>query len=111
MTRFVVTLGLSVLGTACGGHALMRGTLVTATSPSEGQICMHDGEVAVGDTVRVVHHTCNINTAANAAERQCVASSDGTATVTALLNEHYAMVQADPGTTLHDGDTIEPVSE
>lgn len=108
MNRFIPALGLVLLASACGGHALMRGTLVTATSPSEGQICMHDGQVAVGDTVRVIHHTCNANTAANAAERACTASPGGTATVTELLNEHYAIVRAADGTTLTAGDTIEP---
>jgi hypothetical protein len=69
---------------------------------------MHDGEVAVGDTVRIVHHACSTSMAANAAQRQCVPSPGGTATVTELLNEHYAVVQAAVGTTLHEGDTIEP---
>lgn len=94
MNRSLCILGLLVLGSACGGHALMRGTVVTASSTSEAQICMHDGEVAVGDVVNVMHHTCDVSAAANAAERQCVASHAGTATVTSLLNEHYAIVQA-----------------
>lgn len=111
MIRIILALGVCTFGVGCGGHVLMRGTLVTSTSPSEGQICMHDGEVAVGDAVRVVHHTCDVNPAANAASRQCVASAGGTATVTELLNEHYAIVQAAPGTELRAGDTIEPMND
>lgn len=50
MNRSLCILGLLVLGSACGGHALMRGTVVTASSTSEAQI--QRGAVSVARVLR-----------------------------------------------------------
>lgn len=97
---------LAILMTAsigCG-HTSMNGSVVMTTGPGEAHVCLTDGDVAVGEIVRIRRHTCEGNGRAGIT---CVAADAGRAEVTALLGTHYASVRALEGATIHDGDTVE----
>jgi hypothetical protein len=99
-------IGLSFLFLAgCGAH--LHGTVVSTTSASIAEVRTRGGELAVNDTVKIVHRACNAGMAANAARRQCALTEDGLARVVDVVDAHHARVQALGHAALHTGDDIE----
>ena len=109
----VTTLSLlSLLGTACGGaHSSMRGSVVMRVSDSDAHVCLGQGEVAVGDTVNLVHHDCNKPTSdkawVGAAGDRCQRKVVGKGQVVEVLNSHYSIVRFPSGVAFTEGDTVE----
>jgi hypothetical protein len=99
-------LAVMTAGCASMSHKKMNGAVVMASSEQEAHVCLLEGEVTVGDVVRVKHHICEDNSRAGIT---CRDEDSGRATVTAHLNGHYVAVIAFEGTTLHEGDTVTPL--
>jgi len=91
---------------ACGtSHAAMRGSVVMKVTDTDAHVCLAEGQAAVGEHVRLYQHRCT--TAGRATTCEKVAVADGV--VTELLNEHYSTVRFPAGTTIAEGDTVEPI--
>lgn len=111
MLRLALLGLLSVLGVGCASHSTMRGSVVMRVSPSDAHVCLGEGEVAVGDTVNLIHHDCaakgNDKPWVGSAGERCRRQVVGTGQVVEVLNSHYSVVRFKPGVTFAEGDTIE----
>lgn len=105
MKRIAVISVLALAALGCG-HAAMSGSVVMLVSPTEAHVCLVEGNVAVGDIVRIRHHTCVNNGRAGIT---CSRADAGRAEVTERIGEHYVSVRALDGATIHDGDTVDPL--
>jgi len=99
-----ISMGMLLPALGCG-HAAMSGSVVMAISPTEAHVCLVNGDVTVGDVVRIRRHTCVSN---GRAGTTCSMSDSGRAEVIERLNEHYVSVRALEGATIREGDTVEP---
>ena len=97
---------LAVFTFACGGHSLMRNSVVMKISATEVNVCLHPGSFAVGDRIRVYQTTCSMGVARSI---DCDRSQVAEGTITHALNDHYAAVQLATATRLEEGFEVELV--
>ncbi len=87
-----------------------RAAVVMKLSDSEAHVCMGVGEVKPGDRVTLYGNDCT-KAAAMAGKAPawsaCVKRKLGEGTVARIINEHYSVVQVDPGVVFKEGTTVE----
>lgn len=111
MLRVALLALLTLVGAGCATHSTMRGSVVMRVNNSDAHVCLGEGEVAVGDTVNLIHHDCAtkgtekpwVGAAGDRCRRQVV----GTGQVVEVLNSHYSVVRFKGGVAFAEGDTIE----
>jgi hypothetical protein len=104
MVRFLAA--LAVLLTACGGHVLMRNTVVMKISPTEANVCLHPGSFAVGDRVNVYQTKCQMGIDRTVG---CHRYRVGEGTITRAINNHYAAIELATPSRLEEGFDVEVV--
>lgn len=117
----IPTLLVPFLG-ACGfvlsqtQHAFMRGTVVRMLDEQTAQVCLGDGEVAVGDKVVIFENDCRMPTPSRQepvispgsdALGRCERIELGSGVVERLLNQHYSVVRFPAGIPVRAGDTVD----
>ena len=98
------TLVVGVL--ACGGHTLMRNTVVMTISPTEANVCLEPGTFSVGDRVNLYQTTCHMG-ASRAMD--CRRHRIGEGRITHAINDHYATVELAAPSKLEEGFVVEVV--
>ena len=88
-----------------GNHSAMRGSVVMKMSDQEAHVCLGDGEVTVGDHVRLYNNVCAPDGSTKRVKCDKVYVADGT--VTEVLNSHYSVVNFPAGTQFAAGETVE----
>ena len=96
-------IGLAIL-IACGGHTLMRDTIVMKISPTEAHVCLHPGSFAVGDRVNVYKTTCQMKLDRAV---DCQRHRVGQGRITRALNDHYAAISVGADSKVEEGFTVE----
>jgi hypothetical protein len=78
-------------------------------SDTEAHVCMGKGEVKEGDRVRLYRNVCSaeLESSFPTAVAACHREPEGTGQVAKVLNDHYSVVRFPPGTSMHEGDTVE----
>jgi hypothetical protein len=101
MSKLAVVVALTC---ACGGHTLMRGTVVMKISPTEAYVCLHPGSFELGDRVRVYKTSCQmkLDRAVDCQRRRV-----GEGWITQALNDHYAAIGVTSQSNLEEGFTVE----
>jgi hypothetical protein len=111
MLRVALFALLTLVGAGCATHSAMRGSVVMRVNNSDAHVCLGEGEVAVGDTVNLIHHDCatknNEKPWVGAAGDRCRRQVVGTGQVVEVLNSHYSIVRFKGGVAFVEGDTIE----
>jgi hypothetical protein len=97
---------LAVLVTACGGHVLMRNTVVMKISSTEANVCLHPGSFAVGDRVNVYQTRCRMGLDRTVG---CHRYRVGEGTITRAINDHYAAIELAGHSRLEEGFDVEVV--
>lgn len=103
MFRFYM---LAVVSLGCGGHALMRNTVVMKISPTHANVCLHPGSFAVGDRVNVYETRCQMGLDRTVG---CRRYRVGEGKITRALNTHYAAIELAAPTKLEEGFDVEVV--
>ncbi len=116
MTLLVPSLGSCGFALTQARHAFMRGTVVRMLDEHTAQVCLDDGEVAVGDQVIVFENDCRMPTPEHR-EPSIFPGSDGfggcrqielgSGVVERLLNQHYSIVRFPDGVSVHAGDSVD----
>ncbi|MEO6098153.1 MAG: hypothetical protein ABIW76_21805 [Fibrobacteria bacterium] len=86
--------------TGCAAHSRMRGSVAMKVSDQEAHVCLGNTEVAVGDKLSVYKNDCP-------SKQRCKKIRLGEAKVTQVLDEHYSVVQFDPGVVFEEGTLVE----
>lgn len=87
--------------TGCAAsHSQMRGSVAMKVNDQEGHVCLGSNEVAVGDKLSVYKNEC-------VQKFGCKKTKLGEAKVTQVLDEHYSVVQFDPGVIVEEGTLVE----
>jgi hypothetical protein len=72
---------------------------------TDAHVCLGEGEVAVGDTVRLFDNVCVPGPKPSIPSCKKVFVADGS--VVELLDEHYSIVRFPAGTAFKEGQTVE----
>jgi hypothetical protein len=91
---------------ACGGHTLMRNTVVMTISPTEANVCLRPGSFAVGDRVNIYQTTCQMGVTR---AMDCRRHQIGAGRITRALNDHYATMELASASRLEEGFVVEVV--
>lgn len=107
-------LGLALLvSTGCGAHNMMRGSVVMKVSETDAHVCLGQGEVKKGDSIRLYRNICKEKVGAGTAATggvplpSCRKEAAGEGQVAETLNTHYSLVRFAPGIQFQEGDTVE----
>lgn len=85
-----------------------RAAVVMMLGEAEAHVCMGQGEVRPGDRVVLFENDCQPRTPeSKVTTASCRRRRTGEATVTRVLNKHYSVIEADPGSTLREGTIVE----
>lgn len=110
MKIFPYILILCTIGLSGCAHDLMRGSVAMKVNDQEGHVCLGNNEVKVGDKVALYKNDCTQSgnkQFSSVYEPPCKKIKIGDGEITRVLNEHYSVVKADPGTTLQEGFIVE----
>ncbi len=103
--KLVSTLFALTLTAGCAGnHAAMRGSVVMKINDQTAHVCMGNGEVALGDHVRLYNNQCSTG---GSKRVTCEKVYLGDGTVTEVLDSHYSVVSFPVGTKFAEGETVE----
>ncbi len=93
------------LATGCAGsHSSMRGSVVMKMADESAHVCLGEGEVAVGDHVRLYTNAC-VPSGSKRTVCNKVYVAEGA--VSEVLDSHYSIVTFPAGTKFAEGDTVE----
>ena len=108
MTRKLASILLTALtltAGCAGNHSAMRGSVVMKMSDEQAHVCLGEGEVAIGDHVRLYNNLCAPDGGTKRVKCEKVYVAQGT--VTEVLNSHYSVVSFPSGTQFAEGETVE----
>lgn len=94
-----VIAAISFTGCAAS-HKGMRGSVAMKVNEQEAHVCLGSNEVKVGDKLVVYNNDCK-------SQNRCLKVKVGEAKVTQVLDEHYSIVQFDPGVAFEEGTVLE----
>jgi hypothetical protein len=100
----VLFTALTLTAGCAGNHSAMRGSVVMKMSDQQAHVCLGEGEVAVGDHVRLYNNQCSSN---GSKRVTCDKVYVAEGTVTEVLNSHYSVVSFPAGTQFAEGETVE----
>jgi hypothetical protein len=112
--RTVFTLAALLASAGCT-PAVHRGSVVMKIDEREAHICMGTGEVKAGDRVALFKNDCSRIPlqakgrpgSGSPSEPGCRQVKLGEGRVVRTLNEHYSVVEVDPGVVFEEGATVE----
>ncbi|MGK5087356.1 hypothetical protein WDW86_07340 [Bdellovibrionota bacterium FG-2] len=89
-------------------HSTMRGTVAMKVSDREAHVCLGDNEVKAGDKVALFSSECKAGTGKqNADQAGCKKVKLGEGQVVRVLNEHYSLIEVNPGVLFNEGTIVE----
>jgi hypothetical protein len=100
---------MAVVGCTPATH---RGSVAMKVSEQEAHVCMGVGEVKAGDRVALYRDNCDRSGlpskgVSGFSEVKCNRVRLGEGQVVRTLNEHYSVVEIDPGVEFEEGVTVE----
>lgn len=103
-----ITFSLLAVLSACASHSTMRGGVAMKVSDREAHVCLGEGEVKPGDKVVAFYNDCSSrNVGAKGAATPCEKKQLGYGKIVRNLNEHYSVVEFDPGVEFTEGTFVE----
>ena len=96
---------LTLTAGCAGNHSAMRGSVVMKMSDQEAHVCLGEGEVAMGDHVRLYNNVCAPDGGTKRVKCDKVYVAEGT--VPEVLTSHYSVVSFPAGTQFAEGETVE----
>ncbi|MFO0890933.1 MAG: hypothetical protein U0790_17540 [Isosphaeraceae bacterium] len=111
-TVFAIAALVAAAGCTPAAH---RGSVAMKINEQEAHVCMGTGEVKAGDRVALFKNECSrppLQAKSNPGvgrpvEAGCRQVKLGEGRVVRTLNEHYSVVEVDPGVTFEEGATVE----
>jgi hypothetical protein len=100
---------LSLFSFSCA-HSVMRGSVAMKISDSEAHVCLGEGEVKIGDRVKLYRNVCKQELSAGKSAvgaTSCRKAAVGMGTVEKILNEHYSVVKFEDGVKFEEGAFVE----
>lgn len=92
-------------------HGTMRGTVAMKISDREAHVCMGDKEVGPGDKVALFKNECVSPKEAvrlsGPSSGGCRRVKLGEGQVIQVLNEHYSVIEVNPGVAFEEGTVVE----
>lgn len=85
-----------------------RAAVVMKVGDTEAHVCMGRGEVRPGDRVALFENICQLpKQPGKGIGPWCTKRKTGEGTVTRAINEHYSVIEVDPGSTFREGTIVE----
>ena len=93
-------------------HSTMRGTVAMKINDEEAHVCMGEGEVKPGDAVALYENVCTAPRGPNRigdgiSSGGCTKKRLGEGRIVSILNSHYSLMKANPGSTFKEGTIVE----
>ena len=112
MKALILPLILSLSALAGCAHSTMRGTVAMKVSDEEAHVCMGEGEVKPGDSVALFENVCTgpkggARSGEGANAGGCTKKRTGEGRIERVLNEHYSVMKASPGSVFREGTVVE----
>lgn len=107
--KYTVLILSALILSACASHSVMRGSVAMKVSDREAHVCMGKNEVKEGDKVIAFYNDCQKDTpdTRGAYGIACVKTKLGAGIVKKVLNDHYSVVEFEPGVKFTEGSFVE----
>ncbi len=106
----VVPISSAFILVAGCAHQIMRGSVVMKIDDGTAHVCLGKGEVDIGDRLVVYDNRCGLQAGASRTTPypfDCRMVRVGEARVVQTLNDHYSVIQLEPGLEANEGQIVE----
>ena len=98
---------VSIFSVSCASkHTMMKGSVAMKLEESKGVACLFGEEPSVGAKLTLFNNDCT-GTKGKEGGVSCRMVKSGSATITRMINDHYAEFETDGGVSFVEGSIIE----